>query len=273
MFSCQWRGDCVQYVPMKSLRLLLWAAFSLFCVSGGSAAEIVCVTVEDPNNYDAVHFLSDFADKELRPAGHKVTIVQGNQPKPTRLEGLGLALKNADLFIVFVRRATPPLADLEAIRAHLAAGKPLLGIRTANHGFAVSPKDPPLPEGCAAWPEFTPDVLGCENTGYETKGLPYRVALHPAAPKDSPLLEGVDAGSIRGYQSLYRVLPLAVDATPLLLGTAEGIEPAQPIAWTRFYGPAKARVFYTSLGAPEDMAQASVRRLIANAVRWTLGQL
>ena len=69
-----------------------------------------------------------------------------------------------------------------------------------------------------------------------------------------------------------RVLPLAADATPLLLGQAQGIEPAQPLAWTRRYGPAKARVFYTSLGAPEDVTQPAVRRLITNAVQWTLGE-
>jgi type 1 glutamine amidotransferase len=71
---------------------------------------------------------------------------------------------------------------------------------------------------------------------------------------------------------MYRVLPLAADATPLLLGKAQDIEPAQPLAWTRLYGPKQARVFYTSLGAPEDVTQPSVRRLIANAVRWTLGK-
>jgi type 1 glutamine amidotransferase len=43
-----------------------------------------------------------------------------------------------------------------------------------------------------------------------------------------------------------------------------------PVAWTRTYGPNKARIFYTSLGAPEDMQIADVRTLLMNAVTWTL---
>jgi type 1 glutamine amidotransferase len=113
-------------------------------------------------------------------------------------------------------------------------------------------------------------VLGGENTGYETKGMPYRVTLHPNAKSDDRLLQGVDVSDIVGHQSLYQVLPLAPDATPLLVGTAMGIEPAQPVAWTRIYGPAQARIFYTSLGAPGEAAGPAFRRLVMNAVQWTL---
>jgi type 1 glutamine amidotransferase len=68
------------------------------------------------------------------------------------------------------------------------------------------------------------------------------------------------------------VLPLAADATPILIGTAQAgaATPPQPVAWTRSYGAAKARIFYTSLGAPEDMLSTDVRRLLLNAVAWTL---
>ena len=67
-------------------------------------------------------------------------------------------------------------------------------------------------------------------------------------------------------------VPLAADATPLLFGTAQGQLPTQPIAWTRRYGKNKARIFYTSLGAPADMKQPDVRRLLLNAVAWTLAK-
>ena len=68
------------------------------------------------------------------------------------------------------------------------------------------------------------------------------------------------------------MLPLVTDATPILIGTAGAgaATPPQPVAWTRSYGPNKARVFYTSLGAPEDMRIADARRLLLNAVKWTL---
>lgn len=84
----------------------------------------------------------------------------------------------------------------------------------------------------------------------------------------------MNAANIRGYQSLYKVLPLAADATPILIGTAGtgASTPPQPVAWTRSYGPNNARIFYTSLGAPEDMQIADVRTLLVNAVTWTLGK-
>lgn len=253
-------------LPACSLLALI---LCLLPVAAG-AAQIVALTVEDPNNYDAPNFLRDFAEGELKSLGHRTTIIAGEKPQPTRFDGFTQAMRQADLLIVFVRRATPPPDQLEAIRAHLAAGKPLLGIRTANHGFAPQAKDAVLPPGLAAWPEFTPDVLGCQNTGYETKGMPYRVAVHPEAPRVSPLLEGVNAAAIRGYQSMYRVLPLAPGTEPLLLGSAEGNGVAQPVAWTRRYGPRQAKIFYTSLGAPADVTQPEVRRLLVNAVRWSL---
>lgn len=232
-------------------------------------AHIVCLTVEDPDNYDAVNFLEDFSRVEVKSLGHRTTIISGNHPKPTRLDGFEQAMANADLLIVFVRRATPPPEDLETIRSHLAAGKPLIGIRTANHAFVPLPTDG-VPEGRAAWPEFVPNVLGCQNQGYETRGMPYAVSLHPEANHDSPLLSGVDWSSLQGHTSLYRVLPIAEDCQPLLVGSAQDIQPAQPIAWTRRYGAAGAKIFYTSLGDPADVRQLAVRRLMANAVEWAL---
>jgi type 1 glutamine amidotransferase len=119
------------------------------------------------------------------------------------------------------------------------------------------------------WPEFTDEVLGAPNTGYETKGLPYTVAA--AAGAAGPLLDGVNIANILGHQSLYKVLPLAPDVTPLLIGTAKTeTSPPMPVAWTRNYGARKARIFYTSLGAPEDMESPDLRRLLVNAVNWAL---
>ena len=72
-------------------------------------------------------------------------------------------------------------------------------------------------------------------------------------------------------KSLYKVLPLAADVTPLLIGTAKAeTSPPMPVAWTRSYGAKKARIFYTSLGAPEDMECPDLQRLLVNAVNWTL---
>lgn len=251
-------------------RLVLLLAI-LLLGAAAQAANIVIMAVEEPDNYDAVNSMTGFAEKELRPLGHQVTVVIGDRPVKHHFEGLVEALKQADLLILFSRRRFLPKEQMDAVRAHLNAGRPLLGIRTANHAFIPRPKDVVDP-GLEIWPEFTREVLGGENAGYETKGLPYTASV-PAGVK-TPLLEGVNSATIRGHQSLYKVLPLAADATPILIGTAgAGASTApQPVAWTRSYGPHKARIFYTSLGAPEDMRIADVRQLLVNAVKWTLGQ-
>ncbi len=250
---------------MKSILL----CFALLTCAA-PAANIVIMTVEDPNNYEAPRTMREFAEKELRPHGHHVTVIDGDKPQMHHFAGLVEALKDADLLVLFSRRRFPPQEQMAAIRAHLAAGKPLLGIRTANHAFLPKPKEV-VDASLAPWPEFTHEVLGGENTGYETKGLPYSVSVAPGA-EASVLLKGVNTAGIRGYQSLYQVLPLAADATPILIGTAQAgaATPPQPVAWTRTYGSGKARIFYTSLGAPEDMRSADVRRLLLNAVGWTL---
>ena len=241
-------------------------------VTATPAAHLVIMAVEEPDNYDAVNSMRAFAERELRPLGHRVTLVEGDKPVKHHFAGLVEALRDADLLILFSRRRFLPEEQMAAVRAHLNAGRPLLGIRTANHAFIPRPKDVVDP-GLAIWPEFTREVLGGENSGYETKGLPYTVATAPGAA-GSPLLAGIDPTRLCGHQSLYRVLPLAGDAVPLLIGTpgAGAASPPQPVAWTRFYGPQRARIFYTSLGAPEDLRIADARRLLVNAVAWTLAR-
>ncbi len=266
---CQMNSNAASAIMTVKL-FLLSGALSLATITWASASNIVIMTVEDPDNYDAPNTMLDLAEKELKPLGHAVTIVLGDKPEKHHFAGLTEALRGADLLVLFSRRRFPPRDQMAAIRAHLDVGKPLLGIRTANHAFNPKPKEV-VDASLAPWPEFTHEVLGGENTGYETKGLPYGVSIAKGA-EGNVLLNGVNAANISGHQSLYKVLPLADNAIPLLVGTpgSGATAPPQPVAWTRSYGPRGARVFYTSLGAPEDMRLADVRRLLANAVAWLL---
>jgi type 1 glutamine amidotransferase len=255
-----------EILPQIMKYLLLALFFGL--TNAAPAANIVMMVVDDPNNYEAPRTMRDLAEKQLRPLGHQVKIVEGDKPQPHHFDGLVEALKDADLLVLFSRRRFPPKDQMAAIRAHLDAGRPLLGIRTANHAFLPKPKEA-VDVSLVPWPEFTDEVLGAPNSGYETKGLPYTVTA-PIGTKGL-LLEGVNTENILGHQSLYKVLPLAADVTPLLIGTAKTeTSPPMPVAWTRIYGTKKARIFYTSLGAPEDMESPDLRRLLLNAVQWTL---
>jgi type 1 glutamine amidotransferase len=249
------------------MKLLLQILFFAL-ITAAPGANIVIMVVEDPNNYEAPRTMRDFAGKQLTPRGHHVKIIEGDKPQPHHFDGLVEALKEADLLVLFSRRRFPPKEQMAAIRAHLEAGKPLLGMRTANHAFIPKPKES-VDRGLVPWPEFTDEVLGAPNAGYETKGLPYTVTA--ASGVQGALLDGVNTANIIGHQSLYKVLPLAADVTPLLIGTAKTeTSPPMPVAWTRIYGARSARIFYTSLGAPEDMESSDLQRLLVNAVNWTL---
>jgi type 1 glutamine amidotransferase len=58
------------------------------------------------------------------------------------------------------------------------------------------------------------------------------------------------------------------------MGTArEPNRPANPnpVAWT-WVNPHKGRVFFTTLGHPEDFAVEAMQRLTVNGIHWALGR-
>jgi type 1 glutamine amidotransferase len=122
----------------------------------------------------------------------------------------------------------------------------------------------------SAWPTFDPDVLGGHYTGHH--GNDSKTTLLMASNSESnSILTGVDVAKLSGNGSLYKVSPLQADAIPILTGTVPD-QPAEPVAWTRFYGPKRTRVFYTSLGHPKDFENPAFRRLLLNAIYWSLDQ-
>jgi type 1 glutamine amidotransferase len=211
--------------------------------------------------------LPALARLDLEPAGLRVSIIHASKDDPNDFPGMVAALAEADLVFVSIRRRTPPKEQLDALRAYLDSGKPLVGIRTACHAFALRPKDKLTP-GHADWPEFDPQVIGGHYTGHHGAGPKTSVSVAPGGAEHA-ILRGVDAAKLQGNGSLYRVSPLEPGTTPLLIGTAPGKD-AEPIAWTHTYGPKQARVFFSSLGHIEDFDEPAFRRLLLNAVTWAL---
>jgi nicotinamidase-related amidase/type 1 glutamine amidotransferase len=205
--------------------------------------------------------LPQFAREELAWRGLRVSVVVQSEGDIHRFPGLVDAMRDADLLVVSVRRRALPKDQLNAVRAHLEAGKPLLGIRTASHAFAPRPDDA---DKGAAWTTFDPDVLGGNYTGHHGNGPKTTIAT-AAGAEGNALLAGVDISQLTGNGSLYKVSPLKTSATPLLVGTIPG-QPAEPVSWMHTFGEKQARVFYTSLGHPDDFANAAFRRLLLNAV-------
>jgi type 1 glutamine amidotransferase len=169
---------------------------------------------------------------------------------------------------VSARRKALPKAQFERLRRFVAAGKPVIGIRTASHAFSPRQNETPSSDR-DTWPTFDGDVLGGSYSGHHGPSAPVAVAIAPEQ-KENPILKGVDITKLTGHGSLYKVLPLASSATPLLSGSIPD-QPSQPIAWTNlsFSG---GRVFYTSLGHPDDFAQEDFQHLVRNAIDWAAHQ-
>lgn len=249
----------------KSLLLLTALLLGAFTLSA-HAAHLVFLIGED--EYHTWETLPEFATKDLEPLGHRITILQADAADKNHFPGIAAALREADLLFLSVRRRTPHTGELDAVRAFLAAGKPLVGIRTASHSFALKPNETPTDPKLAVWPEFDAAVLGGHYTGHHGKDK-VAVTFAPGAEKH-PILAGIAAGALLGNGGLYKNNPLEKTATPLLLGTIPEQAP-EPVAWTHLQGSKQGRVFYTSLGHPDDFQNPAFRRLLLNGIAWALG--
>jgi type 1 glutamine amidotransferase len=234
-----------------------------------AAPAIVILIGED--EYLTWETLPAFANAELRPLHDNVQIVHQDPNDKHRFPGIVEALSRADLLVLSVRRRALPKEQLDAIRAHLAAGKPLVAIRTSSHAFAVRGADQEAlakdPER-AEWTTFDAEVLGGNYTGHFGSGVTTIVRPVPEAA-GHPILEGLDLRDFKSVASLYRTSPLADGTTLLLLGEIPG-DRVEPVAWTNQYGPNRARIFYTSLGHLEDFGHPVFRQLLLNGIAWTL---
>lgn len=225
---------------------------------------ILFLISKDVDNYEADKTVPVYAKKLQSEYGFAVTVIQSEGERASAsFPGLKEALNKADLLVVFARRLALPEQQMNSIKDYFHKGKPLVGIRTANHAFSVQPADKKA--GFVDWWDFVPDILGCLNKGYGPvdPGTSVRIA---EKQKDHPVLKGVP-GQWHSKGNLYLV-DFTIDrhAVPLLMGSAEG--KTQPVAWTRMAG--QSRIFYTSLGHPADFSDAAFTTLLTNAVFWTL---
>jgi hypothetical protein len=251
---------------MMSLGLMMMTGSGSARDDDGTASRrprVVMVIAEDEYRTEAT--LPEFVRSEHLDRDYDVEIVTAKDGAPNDLPRLVPALETADVLVLSVRRRPLVPAQLEAVRRYVAAGGPVVAIRTSCHAFCL--RDRPAPEGLADWPTFDPDVIGGHYTNHHGAGPETAVAVAPGA-EGSTLLRGFDAASFRGKGSLYKVSPLDAKARPLLIGSIPGQEP-EPVAWT-FVRPDGGRTFFTSLGHEGDFAQEAFRRLLTHAIAWAV---
>ncbi|HEX3135575.1 MAG TPA: ThuA domain-containing protein [Planctomycetota bacterium] len=246
---------------MAGIRSLIVWLLLLNCsgIGAGEAAPTVLFMISEPE-YQTETTLPEFAAKELTARGLRCLFAIANNKTPDDFPGLD-TLPTVDLLVVSVRRQAPLKEQLALVRAHLAAGKPLLGIRTASHAFGANPKD----EQHEGWMTFDQDVLGGSYKSH-FGNVPAVLSLAPGAAAH-PVLVGVDPTKIT-TERLYKNLTVAPTATALLMRRSQDDSTDQFVAWVNTVG--KSRVFYTSLGQPAEFQNQDFRRLLTNAVFWAI---
>ena len=218
----------------------------------------VAIVMSEPE-YKTDESLTAFARTELGKQFH-VSLIYGDAKDGSLLPGLE-SLENADLLLLSVRRRTLTPEQLATFRRFIAAGKPVVGIRTASHPFHL--RNQPPPDGRAGWPEFDLEVNGGRYSNHYGAGPDTTIAIAAGVPADEPLLAGISPSELIGKGSLYQVSPLAPSTRPLLIGSIPGQSP-EPVAWINQRADG-GRTFYTSLGHTGDFAQPAFRRLLLNA--------
>ncbi len=236
-----------------------------FCFKNDKRPRVVFISAE--SEYKAEQSLPEFAHELETKYGLCCEILQGSIKRDSKdrnyIAGME-ALTNADLAVLFVRRRALPAEQMKYFRNYMDSGRPLIGLRTASHAFDTRGS---APAGYAEWKKLDPEVLGGNYHGHHGSGPKCAVTI--AARADShPILAGVQM-PFTSNGSLYEVRPLTNSTTRLLIGTIPDKEP-EPVAWTNKYG--NSRVFYTSLGHPDDFQNPHFRRLLINAVFWAMNK-
>jgi hypothetical protein len=173
---------------------------------------------------------------------------------------------------------------------YVESGRPIVALRTATHAFAFRKH-----KTYAQWSWNSKEPAWEGGFGRKVLGETW-ISHHGAHGKQStrgvvapgkerhPILRGVK--DVWGPTDVYTARPPA-DVDVLMFGQVlTGMrpedppldgpknDPMMPVAWTRIWQtPAgkSMRVFTTTMGSSQDLANDGFRRLVVNAVYWALG--
>jgi hypothetical protein len=255
------------------------------------------VLISGDEEYRSEESLSQLAKILSSFHGFRCTVLFAIDPKdgtidPGRLDNIpGLeALDSADLMVILTRFRDLPDDQMKHIVDYVESGRPIIGLRTATHAFAL--------KSSATYAKYNwnnPDggfgrrVLGetwIKHHGQHGK----QSTLGLINPQEAahPILTGIHAGDIWSRTDVYEArLPLPGDSRILLSGQVlSGMDPTDPpvpgavndpmmpIAWVKTYTGTSgktARIFTTTIGTSQDLLTEGNRRLLVNACYWAVG--
>jgi len=204
-----------------------------------------------------------------------------NKTKRHNIPGLG-HLAKADCVIWLSRFMHLPQDQMQHFHDYFDSGKPLIALRTANHGFWGGLGYKKGGKNVSLRQMLGGTFMG-HHGGWHREAT--RGVIVPPNRKH-PILTGV--GDIWGTSDVYRCHndknPFPEDCTSLVLGqplvNLEKDAPPNtkkeplPVAWTKTWTGNKGRgskIFHFTMGSAVDFENEGVRRMTVNAVYWGLG--
>ena len=219
--------------------------------------------------------------KELERFGFRTTVVigEGNPERKTKnvLPGIEI-LADADLVIFFMRFLKLPDSEWQPIEDYLKSGKPMIGLRTANHSFKY-----PAGHKRFSWnDDFGRRALGTPYIVHQSSTTEISVVENSL---QHPIMTNVTKSKWVSPGTLY-LTRLEDDCIPLVNGSGDGkartlkkafgtieVKPHESDvvawAWKNEWG---GKVFGTSFGHPGDFAEESFVRMLINAACWSVNR-
>ncbi len=261
--------------------------------SAGPAKGKQVVLIASDHEYKSEEVLPMLGRMLAKHYGAKCTVLFGVDPitgfiRPGTSNIPGTeALKTADLLVIFTRFQNLPAEQMQPIVDYLQRGGPVVGLRTATHGFKI-PGDGPFAKYDYGYKGedfkggFGRQILGETWVGHYGPNHKSSTRLDIVPEKAAhPILRGVkdmwaeigayNAYPIEGSEVLANAIPLTG-----MEPTSPPDETKQPMpgAWVREYQSASGkagRVFASTYGASGDFGNEGFRRMLVNACLWTLG--
>ena len=251
------------------------------------------VLIASDHEYKSEEALPQLARILARHYGFRCTVLFGVDakdgvitPGESNIPGTD-ALRDAGLMVIFTRFQTLPEEQMGPIVDYLKRGGPVVGLRTATHGFRYPPQSP--------FAKFDFGYKGADFTGGFGRQILGETWVGHYGPnhKSSTRLEIVPGREshaiLRGVKDMwaeigaYNADPIAGSEVLAMARPLTGMEPDSPVdperkpvpaAWTRTYsyeGGKPGRVFTTTYGASGDLVNDGFRRMLVNACFWAAG--
>ena len=251
------------------------------------------VFIASDHEYKSEEALPQLARILAKHHGFKCTVLFGldaatGEIKPGNSHIPGTeALKTADLMVIFTRFQNLPAEQMQPIVDYLERGGPVVGLRTATHGFKI-PADSKFAKFDHAYKGddfkggFGRQILGETWVGHYGPNHKSSTRLDIMPDKaNHPVLTGVkqmwaeigayNADPIAGSEILAMAQPLAGMKPD---SPNDDTKKPMPGAWVRTYksGSGKeGRVFASTYGASGDLENDGFRRMLVNASYWCVG--